>query len=119
MNIKGGFYMLNEVIKLLPILLVVMGLNNLCGIYKKIGIEGISFDWRVFINGIIKTAIVFIGLIGIAYACDNVDFLDIENTPVIIIKGAIVAYGAKVSAYLYKIVNANVSDTEYIDEDLG
>lgn len=31
---------------------------------------------------------------------------------ILIIKGAIVAYGAKVSGYVHKIVNASVGDTE-------
>lgn len=111
--------MLNEVLGLCPVLLIMMVLNNLCGIYNKIGIEKIPFNFKKLLNGVIKTSIIFISLIGISYACDSVDFLNIDNTPVLIVKGAIVAYGAKVSSYLYKIVNANVSDTEYIDEDLG
>lgn len=104
--------MLNEVLGLCPVLLIMMFLNNLCGIYNKIGIEKIPFDFKKLFNGILKTSIIFASLIGISYACDCVDFLNIENTPLLIIKGAIVAYGAKVSGYVYKIVNASVGDTE-------
>lgn len=103
--------MMANVLALIPVLAIMMIINVATGVYHKIGIEKIAFDWKIFINGIIKSLIVFGALIGLAYCCDAVDFLELENTPIIMLKSVIVGYGAKVSVTLYNILRGNVSDT--------
>ena len=113
--------MFSEVVNMIPILVIVMVLNTLCGVYNKIGIEKITFDCKIFINGLIKSLIVFVSLIGLAYCCDKVDFMNLETTPLVMIKGAIVGYGAKVGVSIFNILKSNVSDvvTENIEDNIN
>ena len=102
--------MLHEVLILIPALLIAMLMNTLTGTYQKIGIEHIVFDKTIFFNGLIKLAIVFVSLVGLAYLCDTVAFLTLEETPLDMLKAAITFFGAKAGVNLYKILKGSVSE---------
>ena len=111
--------MLKEVLHLLPVLTVSMIMNTLTGVYQKIGIEQVKFDWKVFVHGIIKFIIVLACLIGTAYCCENVSFLELnEFAPNLIIQLGITGYVGKVAFNIYNIIKSSVSDS-HIDESEG
>lgn len=105
--------MLTEVLSLLPVLLTAMVMNTLTGVYQKIGIEKIGFDWKIFINGVIKLVIIFTCLLGCAYCCDQVTFLDLgEMAPTLIIEVGITGYVGKVAYNLFNIIKSHVSSPQ-------
>ena len=111
--------MLKEVLYLLPVLAVAMAMNTLTGVYQKIGIERVQFDLSVFLNGIAKIAIILICLVGTAYCCEHVEFLELnEFAPNLIIQLAITGYVGKVALNIYNIFKAHVGDG-FVDENEG
>lgn len=111
--------MLKEVLYLLPVLTVAMAMNTLTGVYQKIGIEQVKFDWKVFFNGIVKFIIILACLVGTAYCCEHVSFLELnEFAPNLIMQLGITSYVGKVALNIYNIFKAHVGDN-VVDESEG
>lgn len=109
--------MLKEVLSLLPVLAVAMSMNTLTGVYKKIGIEQVKFDWKVFCNGIVKFIIILACLLGTAYCCEHVAFLELnEFAPNLIMQLGITSYVGKVAFNIYNIFKSKLGDT-HTDEN--
>lgn len=103
--------MLTEVFSLLPVLLTAMIMNTLTGVYQKIGIEKITFNWSIFLNGLVKLIIILVCLIGCAYCCEQVSFLELnEFAPNLIMQLGITGYVGKVACNIYKIITSHVSE---------
>jgi hypothetical protein len=103
--------MLKEVFNLLPVLVVAMTMNTLTGVYQKVGVEKIPFNWNIFCNGVIKLFIILGCLVGCAYCCEQVAFLELnEFAPHLIMQLGITGYVGKVAYNLLNIIKTHVSD---------
>ena len=91
---------MSDILHMLPPLIVLMVANILLGLYAKIGVEQITFDWKKLVSGIIKAVIIGIAALSLAYA-----------TSVIDLSGAIVLYAQKAFTNLAKCLNVNTTTT--------
>lgn len=94
---------MKEILYLLLPLAVSVVINIALGMYYNIGKQKFAFDWNVFLNGVSKASIVAGSLVGIAYVIDTVAILP-QETPELIVLGAITLYVGKAILSLKKIL---------------
>jgi len=92
-----------EILKLLAPLAIVVIINIALGLYYKIGVENVSFDKKILLNGIIKALIVAGSFVGLAYVFDTVSLGDVSVNPKVVMIAAIGIYAVKGVANLAKI----------------
>ena len=96
---KGGNFMLDTIIKYLPVLGVSIIVNILLGLYHNIGMEGQTFDWKKLVQGATKAGVVAAAFVGLAYCFDATDtIIDLgvlELDPNLIMISAITIYMIK------------------------
>lgn len=96
-----------------------MVMNMLTGLYNKIGVAKTKFDFKIFMNGIVKLLIILLCLVGTAYCCESVSFLELnEFAPDLIMQLSITGYISKVAYNVYNILKSHVSDN-VVDESEG
>ena len=83
---------MSDILHYLPVLLVSIGMNILLGLYYKIGINRLSFDLKILLNGVIKAGIIGIVFIGMAFCFDRVDLSSLGVNPCIFMHSAIFLY---------------------------
>ena len=83
---------MTDILHMLPPLIVLMIANILLGLYAKIGIEEIEFDWKKLVSGIIKAVIIGIAALSLAYATSVIDLSGVGVEPATLITAAIVLY---------------------------
>ena len=95
---------MSDILHYLPVLLVSIGMNILLGLYYKIGINRLSFDLKILLNGVIKAGIIGIVFIGMAFCFDRVDLSSLGVNPCIFMHSAIFLYMGKAMSNLAKIL---------------
>ena len=102
---------MTDILPMLPPLIVLMIANILLGLYAKIGIEEIEFDWKKLVSGIIKAVIIGIAALSLAYATSVIDLSGVGVEPATLITAAIVLYAQKAFTNLAKCLNVNTTTT--------
>lgn len=102
--------MVTEIIKYLPYLAIAMFLNILLGLYYKIGVKKITFNYKKLIGGIIKALIIGITFVGLSYIADGLNTQDIGFEPKLLLLSAIILYSTKSFNQLRNILG--VKDTK-------
>jgi len=95
----------------LLILGIAMLVNVALGMYNKIGVEKLSFDKTVFINGIIKSIIVAGSFLGLSYCFLKTDLSTLGVTPDLIMLSAIVLYVGKACKNLMSILGVTLNNS--------
>lgn len=90
-------------------LFVVIIVNILLGLYRRIGVEQIQFDWRVLLTGVLKAAIVAVSLIALTYVFDTTGLGGDFVTPHDIMVAATVLYMGKSVDNLVGIFGVTIS----------
>lgn len=111
--------MLTNITHLLPTLAIAIVINMLLGVYNNISIDKCNFDWKVFVNGIAKAAIIACAFMGIAYAFDTTDLSAIGVTPDLIMNSAIILYMGKAVQNLIKILGITNIHVNNEDNSVG
>ncbi len=99
---------MEEILKLLPTLLVAIAMNIAAGLYYSVGTKKLHFSWNVLITGIIKAVIVAGMFIGTAYCFETTDLSSIGITPIFVMMSAITLYVGKALISLAKILGVEV-----------
>ena len=75
---------MQEIVNLLPVLLVSVTMNLLAGLYYNIGTNDIKFDKAILIKGVIKAFIICSMFVGTAYCFEMTDLsaIGIEPKPI-------------------------------------
>jgi len=94
---------MNEVLYLMLPLAVSVIVNIALGMYYNIGTQKFAFDYKILLSGIIKASTVGGSFIGLAYVIDTVAIFP-EETPQLIMLGAITLYVGKAMLSLKKIL---------------
>ena len=97
---------METVLRMLPVLTLLMATNILLGLYAKIGVEEIAFDWKKLISGIAKALIIGFSAVASSYAAHEVDLSGLGVTPELLISAAIITYAYK---NLAKCLNIDLS----------
>ena len=63
--------------------------------YYNIGINKVTFDWKVLIIGVVKALIIAGAFIGLGYCFDKMDLTSIGISPETIMSAAIILYVTK------------------------
>lgn len=100
---------MTEILTLLPVLATAIAMNIMAGIYYNIGTQKMDFEWKIFVAGIVKAAIVAGMFVGTAYCFEYTDLSSIGVTPELLMNSAIILYVGKAVTSLGKILG--VSDT--------
>ena len=100
---------METVLRMLPVLALLMATNILLGLYAKIGVEEIAFDWKKLVSGIAKAMIIGFSAVALAYATHEVDLSSLGITPELLINAAIVTYAYKNFQNLAKCLNIDLS----------
>lgn len=91
--------MLNTIIKYLPVLATVIGVNIILGLYNNINNLAENFQWKKLVGGIIKALCISGAFIGLSYSFDateaTIDLGVFEINPEVIMTSAIVLYLGK------------------------
>lgn len=95
---------MNEIVNLMPVLIVAILMNIGAGMYYNIGTKEMAFDFKILIHGIIKAAIVVAMFVGTAYCFDATDLSSIGITPSLMMNTAIITYVGKAILSLSKIL---------------
>jgi len=103
---------MTEIIDLMPLLCITMAINISLGMYYNIGVKSFNFDYKVFINGLVKAIIIGTAFIGLAYCFDKTDLSSIGITPTLIMYSAIVLYAGKDLKTLAKIIGVETKMEE-------
>lgn len=99
---------MEEIIGLLPVLLVAVVMNIAAGTYFSIGKENSRFDIKRLISGIIKALIVGGMFIGTAYCFEATDLSSVGITPIFVMLSAISLYVGKAVVSLGKILGVEI-----------
>lgn len=110
---------MSDILHYLPVLLVSIGMNILLGLYYKIGINRLSFDLKILLNGVIKAGIIGIVFIGMAFCFDRVDLSSLGVNPCIFMHSAIFLYMGKAMSNLAKILGVQVKKPSQNEESPG
>lgn len=100
---------MNEILNLLPVLMVAIVMNIGAGIYYNIGTKKLNFSWATLYSGIVKAIIVAGMFIGTSYCFEATDLSVIGITPTFIITSAIVLYVGKAITSLAKILGVDIN----------
>ena len=91
--------MLNTIIKYLPVLATVVGVNIILGLYNNINNLAENFQWKKLVSGIIKALCISGAFVGLSYSFDatgaTIDLGVFEINPEVIMTSAIVLYLGK------------------------
>lgn len=98
-----------EILTYLPILAVLIISNILLGTFYNVSVKEIQFDKTVLLDGIKKAVSIAIAFIALALTFDKVSIGGDLLTPDNIMITSIIAYTAKVTANLTKILGVNQS----------
>ena len=100
---------MDEIITYLPDLLIVILVNMALGVYGKIGIEKMSFDFKEFLNGVVKASIIAGSFIGLAYVFEQVDLSAVGLTPMLMMSASIILYTGKSCTKLASILGVDTT----------
>lgn len=103
---------MTEIINLLPLLGITMAINISLGMYYNIGVKSFGFDYKMFINGLVKAINIGAAFVGLAYCFDNTDLSSIGITPTVIMYSAIALYAGKDLKTLAKIIGVETKTEE-------
>lgn len=103
---------MNEIINLLPVLMVAVLMNICGGLYYNIGTKNLRFSLRTLISGIVKAAIIAEMFVGTAYCFMSTDLSSIGISPVFIMTSAISMYVGKALITLGKILGIEVNSAQ-------
>ena len=100
---------MQEILFNLQILAVAMACNILVGVYYKVNVKEIKFEWVKLLNGIIKALIIAITFVGMAYIFDCLPQLadEIGIEPKFVLLSGIVIYVTKTLTTLSKILGVS------------
>ena len=91
--------MLDTIIKYLPVLATVVGVNIILGLYNNINNLAENFQWKKLVSGIIKALCISGAFVGLSYSFDatgaTIDLGVFEINPEVIMTSAIVLYLGK------------------------
>lgn len=90
-------------------LLILMATNILLGLYARIGVEHISFDWKKLVAGTIKALIIGIATIALAYTATIVDLTSVGVTAETLVTAAIILYAGKATTNLAKCLQVDTT----------
>lgn len=99
---------MNEILKLLPVLGCLMLTNIVLGMWYNIGVNKISFDYKILLEGIIRAAIIGGSFISLAYAFEATDLSITGVTPQLMINASIVLYAGKCITSFGKILGIKI-----------
>jgi hypothetical protein len=105
---RKDYFVMQEIIALLPVLLIAILMNIAAGTYFNIEKGNINFSWKKFISGIIKGIIIGGMFIGTAYCFDATDLSSIGIKPIFIMLSAISLYVGKAIISLGKILGVSI-----------
>ena len=103
---------MEDMLKYLVVLAIVMISNIALGMYNNIGLEKITFDKNKFINGIIKAVIIAGSFVGLTYCFTVVDLQSIGVDPTTVMLSAIIIYAGKSIKTLATILGVNISNNK-------
>lgn len=98
---------MQEIVNLLPVLLVSVTMNLFAGLYYNIGTNDIKFDKAILIKGVIKAFIICSMFVGTAYCFEMTDLSAIGIEPKPIMLAAITLYMTKALTSLAKILGVD------------
>ena len=87
--------MFHSTLGYLPSLAVAMGVNLALGVYLNIGVKKLDFCWKKFWDGILKTVILAVAFLGLAYCFDATNLKSLGISPDTIMTAAIALYVTK------------------------
>lgn len=99
---------MEEIVELLPVLLVAVVMNIAAGTYFNIEKENLKFSFKKLVSGIVKAAIVGGMFIGTAYCFEATDISSVGITPIFVMLSAISLYVGKAVVSLGKILGVEV-----------
>lgn len=103
---------MENIITYLPLLAIAIAVNMALGVFGKLGVEKIPFDRHIFVNGIIKAAIIGVSFVGLAYIFDFVDLTSLGISPDLIMSAAIILYTGKACTKLASILGVTVEKNQ-------
>jgi len=99
---------MEEIIGLLPVLLVAVVMNIAAGTYFNVEKENFKFSFKKLISGIIKAGIVGGMFIGTAYCFEATDLSSVGIKPIFVMLSAISLYVGKAIVSLGKILGVEI-----------
>ena len=93
---------------------IAAAVNWAMGLYKKIGVEKIQWDWREFLRGVIKIALIIgsvIGL-GVVWKYSGIDLSGAGLEPLTMTTTATIYFAYKAIRYLGIIFHSNAAETD-------
>jgi len=82
---------MTELLKLILALGLAVVTNIALGMWYNIGKKNMKFDWKIFLNGIIKGAIIGGSFISLSYVLE-LSNITTEEVPIVILLGGITIY---------------------------
>ena len=93
---------------------IAAAVNWAMGLYKKIGVEKLQWDWKEFIRGAVKIGLIIgsvIGL-GVVWKYSGIDLSGAGLEPLTMTTTATIYYAYKAVKYLGTIFQNNTSETK-------
>ena len=91
---------------------IAAAVNWAMGVYKKIGVEKLRWDWKEFVRGAVKIGLIIGSIIGlgIVWLYSGIDLSDAGLAPTTITTTATMYYAYKAIKYLGVIFNSNTAE---------
>jgi len=102
-----------EIIGLLPVLLVAAVMNIAAGTYFNIEKKFLKFSFKKLLSGIIKAFIIGGMFIGTAYCFKATDLSSVGITPIFVMLSAISLYVGKAVVSLGKILGVEIKNNKF------